>query len=288
MSWEVRTMQSKTSYFNATLFRKNLTRFWPLWGLASFVGALFPLAVLLDMVHRGWNVLSAPDFTGMYYDAVSAVPVINLVYAALCAMAVWSYLYNARSVGLMHTLPIRREGLFLTNFLSGLSMTLIPYAVTGVLCVVVSLCGGAFDAKGLAVTVLAVLGESFFYFSSATFVAFITGNAFAMPPLYALLHFLAVLLDWLISSFAQGFIFGFSTYYTGGGGVALPHRVSGQQRPVRPAVCGGPADVPRWNALHLPPFDLRRPGELLADRRLRPGRTGAGCPGPHPLPQAPQ
>ena len=31
MSWEVRTMQSKTSYFNATLFRKNLTRFWPLW-----------------------------------------------------------------------------------------------------------------------------------------------------------------------------------------------------------------------------------------------------------------
>ena len=208
-------MQSKTSYFNATLFRKNLTRFWPLWGLASFVGALFPLAVLLDMVHRGWNVLSAPDFTGMYYDAVSAVPVINLVYAALCAMAVWSYLYNARSVGLMHTLPIRREGLFLTNFLSGLSMTLIPYAVTGVLCVVVSLCGGAFDVKGLAVTVLAVLGESFFYFSSATFVAFITGNAFAMPPLYALLHFLAVLLDWLISSFAQGFIFGFSTYYTG-------------------------------------------------------------------------
>lgn len=67
------------------------------------------------------------------------------------------------------------------------------------------LCGGAFDAKGLAVTVLAVLGESFFYFSSAAaFVAFITGNAFTMPPLYALLHFLAVLLDWLISSFAQG------------------------------------------------------------------------------------
>ena len=212
---EVRTMLSKTSYFNATLFRRNLTRFWPLWGLASFIGALFPLAVLLDMVHRAWHSFSGPEFTQMYYNAVSAVPVISLVYAALCAMAVWGYLHNTRSVGLMHTLPIRREGLFLTNFLSGLTMTLIPYAVTGILCVVVSLCGGAFDARGLAVTVLAVLGESFFYFSSATFVAFITGNVFAMPPLYALLHFLAVLLDWLISSFAQGFIFGFSTHYTG-------------------------------------------------------------------------
>ena len=208
-------MQSRTSYFNATLFRRNLTRFWPLWGLASFIGALFPLAVLLDMVHRGWHSFSGPEFTQMYYNAVSAVPVISLVYTALCAMAVWGYLHNTRSVGLMHTLPIRREGLFLTNFLSGLTMTLIPYAVTGILCVVVSLCGGAFDARGLAVTVLAVLGESFFYFSSATFVAFITGNVFAMPPLYALLHFLAVLLDWLISSFAQGFIFGFSTHYTG-------------------------------------------------------------------------
>ena len=123
-----------------------------------------------------------------------------LVFGILSAMAVFSYLYNSRSVGLFHALPVRREGLFLTNCLSGRSMTLIPYAGTGVRCVVVSLCGGAFDAKGLAVTVLAVLGESFFYFSSATFVAFITGNAFAMPPLYALLHFLAVLLDWLISS----------------------------------------------------------------------------------------
>lgn len=208
-------MQSKTSCFNGTLFRKNLTRFWPLWALAAFIGALFPLSVLLDMAHRGWHTYTAPEFTQMYYEVVSAVPVISLVYAALCAMAVWSYLYNARSVGLMHTLPIRREGLFLTNFLSGFAMTLIPYAVTGLLCVIVSLCGGAFDARGLAVTVLAVLGESFFYFSSATFVCFITGNAFAMPALYALLHFLAVLLDWLISSFAQGFIFGFSTNYTG-------------------------------------------------------------------------
>ena len=42
MSWEVRTMRSKTSYFNRTLFLKNLTRFWPLWGGATFIGILLP------------------------------------------------------------------------------------------------------------------------------------------------------------------------------------------------------------------------------------------------------
>ena len=41
-------MRSKTSCFNSTLFRKNLSRYWPLWGLASFGGAMFPLAMLLE------------------------------------------------------------------------------------------------------------------------------------------------------------------------------------------------------------------------------------------------
>lgn len=54
-----------------------------------------------------------------------------LVYAVVCAMAVWSYLFNSRSVGLMHTLPISRRGLFLTNFLSGFLMVLIPFVVCG-------------------------------------------------------------------------------------------------------------------------------------------------------------
>ena len=39
---------------------------------------------------------------------------------------------------MMHTLPIRREGLFVTNVLSGLTMMAIPYTVTGVLTVLVS------------------------------------------------------------------------------------------------------------------------------------------------------
>lgn len=67
----------------------------------------------------------------------------------------------------------------------------------------------------MLVTILGVLGESFFYFSSATLAAFITGNIFAMPALYLLLHFLEAILDLLLSNFARGFIFGLSTNYTG-------------------------------------------------------------------------
>ena len=81
--------------------------------------------MLLNLLHSGLDVLGRRRklHRQAYYNVLSCgVPRHHhLVYAVLCAMAVWSYLYNARSVGLMHTLPIRREGLFLTNFLSGLS-----------------------------------------------------------------------------------------------------------------------------------------------------------------------
>ena len=168
-------MLSKTLCFNRTLFRKNLTRFWPLWAVPSFVGALLPLAMLTQLLSYGAEGFFgrsdnyALEFTGMYYDVVAyALPIISLCYAVLVALAVWSYLFNNRSTGLMHTLPIRREGLFLTNFLSGMTMMLMPYVVTGALCILISLCFGFFEPVGPLVTILAVLGDSLFYFCTAT------------------------------------------------------------------------------------------------------------------------
>ncbi len=216
MNWEVRTMRSKTSCFNSTLFKKNLSRYWPLWGLASFGGAMFPLAMLVNLLHDGFQLWSPLETTEAYYTVLSyGVPVISIVYAILCAMAVWSYLYNARSVGLMHTLPIRREGLFLTNLLSGLVMMAIPYAVTGVLTVLVTMLSGGFEPVGVLVTILGVAGESVFFFGLATFCAFIVGNVFMLPALYALFNFLAVLTDFTVNLLAQGFCFGIYSSYSG-------------------------------------------------------------------------
>ncbi|MBE6996197.1 MAG: hypothetical protein E7429_05685 [Ruminococcaceae bacterium] len=209
-------MLSKRSFFNETLFRKNLTRFWPLWAAPSFVGALFPLAVLMELLRYNDSRMNALSVREVYYSTVTvAVPIISLIYAILVAVAVWSYLFNPRSTGMMHTLPIRREGLFITNFLSGMTMMAIPYVVTGALAVLVFSCFGGFEPVGLLVTILAVIAESLFYFASATVVAFITGNLFAMPVLYFIFHFLAVGMDALVCLFARGFLFGVSGEYTG-------------------------------------------------------------------------
>lgn len=213
-------MRSKTSYFNPTLFQKNLTRFWPLWGGASAIGALFPLALLTVLI-RDHQFFEGPmndplEITLGYYQVVSwFVPALSLLYASLCALAAWGWLYNPRSVGMYHSLPITRKGLFLTDFATGMAMMLLPYAVTGVLAVLVTAAIGGVEPAGLAVTVLSVLGMSFFFFASATLVVFITGNPFAFAGFYFLFHFLAAGAEWLASRLMTLFYFGVERYYQG-------------------------------------------------------------------------
>ena len=113
MSWEVSSMPSKRSFFNRTLFRKHLSRFWPMWGGMSLVGAMLPLYLQLALMQDGFHASDTSFFReGLYQVACYFVPCFTCAYAILCVMAVWGYLYNARSVGLMHTLPVDRTCLF--------------------------------------------------------------------------------------------------------------------------------------------------------------------------------
>ena len=132
MSWEVRTMRSGTSFFNAALFRKTFLRFWPIWALYTAGWTLvLPLRLWADAMRRSdW---AAPALAEYLQNAANGVPGLleaGVPLAAgaglVCAMAVFSYLYSSRSACMMHALPLRREALFLTQYLAGLSFLLLP------------------------------------------------------------------------------------------------------------------------------------------------------------------
>ena len=211
MSWEVSIMPSKSSFFNKTLFRKNLSRFWPLWGGLSLVGAMFPLymALFLMQVQRPAEDFSDGFFAEVLYTVATAtVPAITCIYAIFCAMAVWGYLNNARSTGMMHALPADRTCLFVTNALSGLAMALIPYAVTGGLMCLVALGWGFFDLVAVVNTVVTVLMITLLFFGMATLCAMLTGHTFALPVFYLLANFLAYFLEMMTTGLACEFLLG--------------------------------------------------------------------------------
>ncbi|MDE7218353.1 MAG: hypothetical protein K2O45_01825 [Oscillospiraceae bacterium] len=202
-------MPSKRSFFNATLFKKHLSRFWPLWGGVSLVGALFPLYLLLALIQRTAGVIEGDIFReGLYQISACFVPAFTFAYAILCVMAVWGYLYNARSVGLMHTLPVDRTCLFLTNTLAALAMALIPFAVTGGLLCLIALGWGFFDLVAVLNTVLAVLFCTLLFIGLATLCAMLTGHTFVLPVFYLLFNFLAFLMEILTTSLAHEFLIG--------------------------------------------------------------------------------
>lgn len=217
MSWEVSSMPSKRSSFNWTLFKKDLSRFWPLWGGVTLAGCLIPLYLLLELMSRTSPVKDLSlDFVRFLYGAVTAfAPAFIMCYAILCAMVVWSYLCSARSVGMMHALPVDRRCLYLTGTMAGLAMLVIPFAVVGGLLCLVMACFGGFAPLAVLETVAAVLLMILLFFGLATVCAMITGNIFAIPVLYLLINFLAPLLDALVGSMTSLFLMGVEGSGTG-------------------------------------------------------------------------
>lgn len=208
-------MQSKRSFFNGTLFRKNLVRSWPLWGIISLVGALVPLYVQLELMQSRRVHVPAVEFAdALYNGATMFAPAFIAVYAVVCAIVVWSYLYNTRSVGMFHALPVDRTCLFITNTLSGLAMILIPFAVVGVLTCLLAICWGFFHLIAVLNTILSVLLLAVTFFGIATLCAMLTGHAVMLPVLYFLANFLAPMLEALVVNLAQQFLVGISTDQT--------------------------------------------------------------------------
>ena len=121
-----------------------------------------------------------PSSAGLFFFAVAA------------ALAVFSYLYSAKSTNMMHALPVNRLELYVTNYLSGLIFLIVPEIITFFITVLVCLANQFTCIQYLFAALLAQAGVTFFAYSLAVFVAMFTGQAFAMPCYYVIVNYLYV------------------------------------------------------------------------------------------------
>ncbi len=197
-------MKLKTSYFNPTAFQKNLTRFAPVWGLYTvclFMG-------LFLMMNSGMNYW----FHANIADCIQFMPVVNLGYAIVCAQLLFGDLYNARMCNMLHALPIRREGWFVTHVVSGLAFSFGP--TLAMTLAALALTPFSDMVNGWQIPLFWLLGtnlEFIFFFGVATLSALCVGSRFAQAVLYGIVNFIAVLAFFLADTLYTPMFYGLRT-----------------------------------------------------------------------------
>lgn len=202
------------AWFSGTLFLKNMARFWPIWAL---YGAIWFLILPVGILNGQIDVFSPltysydPEVPGLYLvQSIRAGVLLNPIFGILAAMAVFSYLFSPRACGLYHALPIRREGLFFTNYLSGLCFFLLPILAVSLLTLAAQVyVSGTAGLTALFLWVWCQALMGLFFFSLGAFCAMLTGHLLALPGFYAALNLLVLGLYGLYQQLARELLFGF-------------------------------------------------------------------------------
>ena len=181
-------MKSRTSFSKLTAFKKDILRFAPIWAL-YLIGMML---VLFEMSDFSYSYYS-------YYDRfakntmsglIEAFGVVNIIYAAVCAVMLFGDLYNTRMCYSLHAMPQRRESWLLSHLGAGMLFSLVPNTLAALF-----LMTQLQSMWYLALYwLLAVTLQFVFFFGLATVSALLTGNRFAMLAVYAGFNFVAMLI----------------------------------------------------------------------------------------------
>jgi ABC-2 type transport system permease protein len=203
-------MQSKTSFFNRTIFRKTVSRFWPLWAAHLVIWIIIlPIPLLAGRADLARDAVGARELvlSVALYGGVA----MSAVFAVFSAMAVWSFLYSARSASGVASLPVRREGLFVSGALAGLLPLLCGELIAFLLALLAELSVGAAHfasiAQGFAIAGMQLIA----FYGFATLCAQLTGHILILPAVYAVLNFTAVAVEMLVRYVLSLFVFGISS-----------------------------------------------------------------------------
>ncbi len=177
-------MKSRTSFFNTTVLRKDITRFAPVWGLYA-VG----LMTFLLMPNLFFY---AEEKAEVLIDSMPTFGPINMILAGICALMVFGDLFKTRLCYATHALPLRREGWFLTHFTAGMLFSTVPTLLIA-LCFLPMMRQFWYIAPlWFASNVMQYL----FFFGIAAFSAVCAGNRLGTVAIYLILNCTSYLVGW--------------------------------------------------------------------------------------------
>lgn len=138
-----------------------------------------------------------------------------IVFSLICGMSSFSYLNSRSKVDFYHSLPIRREMLYAVNYIDGILILALPYALNVILAAAVGTANGAGTAQ-LWQTALSACGLHLTYFilmyATVTLAAMMTGNLVVGALGSAVLAFYIPLATALVNGFFTIFFHTYDPY----------------------------------------------------------------------------
>ena len=181
-------MKSRTSFFNPTVFRKDITRFAPAWVLYFIGGVLVALNTATS---------DSGNTTYELYQLLPLAAIVSLLYGLINAQLLFGDLLSKKMCNALHAMPIRRETWFITHFAAGILFQFVPNTLFAFFM-------GCFMGQYWYLALLwllATTAQYLFFFSVAIFCITCTGQRFAGVALYGLVNFLSMLAMWFVNSF---------------------------------------------------------------------------------------
>ena len=200
-------MRSKTSCFNATVFRKNLLRFAPVWGIYALC-----LVMGILLLYTNGGDMKHYHFARHMTDLVVIMAVVNLIYAPVVAQLLFGDLYSSRMCNMLHAFPLRRENWFTTHVVSGVAFSLVPTLIMALVATPL-LADSMFEgAVSLAWWIFLASNLQFVcFFGMAVFCVMVVGNRFTMLAAYGLLNGGAMIAYWLVDTVYTPMLYGVIT-----------------------------------------------------------------------------
>ena len=191
-------MKSRTSFFNKTVFKKDLTRFAPAWGVCT----ILMLLALISMADRSYAYYRLQNVR----DSITAMGWLNLIYAAVVAQLLFGDLFQSRMCNALHALPLRRESWFGTHVVSGMAFSLLPNLVIALLGLPILRLETGWSA--VFWWLLASELQYLFFFSIAVLCVMLSGNRLGQLALYGIIQFAGPMGYWMVSMIYQPFLHG--------------------------------------------------------------------------------
>ncbi|MBQ5748607.1 MAG: hypothetical protein IIV87_00485, partial [Oscillospiraceae bacterium] len=207
-------MMSRISCFERSIFWRSVKRTAPLWILyLLFVLLLMPFNMYASYGANGYiKPLRAVQFILSSTDAFASV--IPFIYGAIAAWLLNFHLFQTKSAYFYAALPVRRETHFLTNYIAGLTIGVVPNAIGALVTFAVASSCDA-PVAGACLQWLAISSMAyFFFFSFSALLCNVVAHLAAMPILYIILNFTAVGIEAIVRVLLESFVYGMPTMGT--------------------------------------------------------------------------